>query len=42
MIEVVEPVTGRTMEVITTQPGVQFYSGNSISDQLVGKYGIKS
>jgi len=41
VIEVVEPVTGRTMEVITTQPGVQFYSGNSISDQLVGKYGIK-
>ena len=26
--KVVEPESGRTMEVYTTQPGVQFYSGN--------------
>ena len=25
---VVEPVTGRTMEITTTEPGIQFYSGN--------------
>lgn len=41
VIEVVEPKSGRTMDVITTQPGVQFYSGNSISDQLMGKGGKK-
>lgn len=28
------------MEVFTTQPGVQFYSGNHISDKLVGKGGL--
>jgi len=28
-----EPVTGRTMEVETTQPGLQFYSGNNLSDR---------
>jgi aldose 1-epimerase len=27
---VVEPSTGRTLDVVTTQPGVQFYSGNSL------------
>lgn len=39
VIEVVDPESGRTMDVITTQPGVQFYSGNSISDELIGKGG---
>ncbi|WP_075591536.1 aldose epimerase family protein [Labilibacter marinus] len=41
VIEVIEPSTGITMDVSTTQPGVQFYSGNAINDQLIGKYGIK-
>lgn len=27
-----EPRSGRTMEVLTTKPGIQFYSGNKISD----------
>ena len=40
VIEVIEPISGRTMEVFTTQPGVQFYSGNAISDALVGKNNI--
>jgi len=40
VIEVVEPKSGRTLEVTTTQPGVQFYSGNNISSELVGKNGI--
>jgi aldose 1-epimerase len=34
-----EPKTGRTMEVITTQPGLQFYSGNFLDGSLVGKGG---
>ncbi|WP_430814949.1 aldose epimerase family protein [Carboxylicivirga sp. RSCT41] len=40
VIEVVEPKSGRTLEVSTTQPGVQFYTGNYISTELVGKGGI--
>ncbi len=27
-----EPKSGRTMEVLTTKPGIQFYSGNKIGD----------
>lgn len=41
VIEVVEPHSGRTLNVITTQPGVQFYTGNHISSDLVGKNGIR-
>lgn len=41
VIEVVEPESGRTITVTTTQPSVQFYSGNSISNQIVGKYGVQ-
>src|SRR5438067_2207245 len=36
---VYEPETGRVMEVITTQPGMQFYSGNYLDGTLVGKNG---
>lgn len=35
-----EPVSGRKMEVHTTQPGVQFYTGNYLDGSLTGKYGI--
>jgi len=35
---VVEPSSGRTLEIATTEPGVQFYSGNHLSGQL-GKSG---
>lgn len=35
---VVEPTSGRTLEVLTTQPGTQFYSGNMLPD-LKGKGG---
>lgn len=35
------PPSGRYMEVYTTEPGVQFYSGNFLDGTLVGKYGIK-
>ena len=34
-----EPVTGRTMEVWTTAPGVQFYSGNFLDGTITGKGG---
>ena len=35
----VEPKTGRTMEVRTTEPGVQFYSGNKLDGSMSGKGG---
>jgi aldose 1-epimerase len=35
--EVYEPVTGRTMTVHTTQPGVQIYSGNFLDGSVRGK-----
>ena len=38
---VVEPDSGRVMEVYTDQPGVQFYSGNFLDGSLVGKSGQK-
>lgn len=34
-----EPKTGRMMEVYTTEPGVQFYSGNFLDGSNVGKGG---
>jgi aldose 1-epimerase len=36
---VVEPSTGRTMEVLTTEPGIQFYTGNSMQAATKGKGG---
>lgn len=43
---VVEPQTGRTMEIATTEPGIQFYSGNFLDGTLTGKgrrvYGHRS
>jgi aldose 1-epimerase len=32
-----EPTTGRVMEVYTTEPGVQFYTGNFLDGKNVGK-----
>lgn len=34
-----EPITGRSLEVWTTQPGVQFYTGNFLDGSVVGKHG---
>jgi aldose 1-epimerase len=34
-----EPTTGRVMEVLTTEPGLQFYSGNFLDGTLIGKGG---
>ena len=36
---VCEPSSGRVMEVLTTQPGIQFYSGNFLDGSNVGKGG---
>ena len=36
---VYEPTTGRVLEVTTTQPGVQFYTGNFLDGTVTGKQG---
>lgn len=36
---VFEPKTGRVMEVFTTEPGIQLYTGNFLDGSLKGKYG---
>lgn len=35
-----EPVSGRTLEVETTEPGMQCYAGNSLHPGIVGKGGV--
>ena len=37
--KVIEPASGRIMEVFTTEPGLQFYSGNFLDGSDVGKGG---
>jgi aldose 1-epimerase len=43
---VFEPVSGRRLDVLSTAPGLQFYSGNSLDGSLRGKdgrsYGFRS
>jgi aldose 1-epimerase len=36
---VFEPKSGRTLEVATTEPGIQFYAGNFLDGSLAGKGG---
>ena len=36
---VVEPQTGRTLDIFTDEPGIQFYSGNFLDGTLTGKGG---
>ncbi len=38
--EVFSPLTGRLLEVLTTEPGIQFYSGNFLDGSLKGKGGV--
>lgn len=40
-VAVHDPASGRYMEVFTTEPGVQFYSGNFLDGTLTGKKGVK-
>jgi len=36
---VVEPRSGRTLAVQTTEPGIQLYTGNFLDGSLIGKGG---
>jgi len=36
---VYEPASGRVLEVLTTEPGIQFYTGNFLTGRLTGKSG---
>lgn len=38
---VVEPGTGRTLDVHTTEPGMQLYTGNFLSGKVIGKNGTR-
>lgn len=35
-----EPNSGRVLEILTTEPGIQFYSGNFLDGSLTGKGGV--
>ena len=35
----VDPSSGRVLEVFTTQPGIQFYTGNFLTGAIIGKGG---
>jgi aldose 1-epimerase len=37
---VTDPVSGRTVEMYTTEPAVQFYSGNFLNGTIKGKQGL--
>jgi aldose 1-epimerase len=37
--EAYEPTTGRILQVLTTEPGVQLYTGNSLDGSITGKEG---
>ena len=38
---VTDPVSGRKLTVETTEPGVQFYSGNFLDGTFTGRHGVK-
>ena len=40
VVEVIEPSSGRVMEVFTTEPGIQFYTGNFLDGTVRGKNNI--
>jgi aldose 1-epimerase len=37
---VVDPSSGRTLDIHTTEPGIQFYSGNFLDGSITGKRGL--
>ncbi len=37
VVEVFDPISGRKMEVFTSEPGVQFYTGNFLDGTEIGK-----
>lgn len=36
--KVIEPISGRTLEVYTNEPGLQFYGGNFLNGSVIGKH----
>ena len=38
---VLEPESGRILEVHTTKPGIQFYTGNFLDGSITGKNGAR-
>ena len=38
--KVYDPKSGRTLEVYTNEPGIQFYAGNFLDGTVKGKHGI--
>jgi aldose 1-epimerase len=39
-VRVEDPKSGRVMDILTTAPGVQFYSGNFLDASIAGKSGV--
>lgn len=39
--EVYEPMSGRVLQVYTTEPGIQFYTGNFLNTHITGHNGMK-
>lgn len=39
MARVTEPISGRVLEVLSTEPGLQFYTGNFLDGKITGKGG---
>ena len=39
-LRVMSPVTGIVMEVFTTEPAAQMYTGNFLDENLKGKFGV--
>ncbi|HJY29761.1 MAG TPA: aldose epimerase family protein [Pyrinomonadaceae bacterium] len=39
-VSLYEPASGRVLEILTTQPGMQFYSGNFLDGSFMGKNGF--
>lgn len=37
---IIEPTSGRAMEIYTNEPGLQFYGGNFLDGSIIGKRGI--
>jgi aldose 1-epimerase len=37
---VFDPISGRTMTVYSTEPGIQFYSGNMLDGTFIGRHGM--
>ncbi|MCD6346061.1 MAG: galactose mutarotase [Bacteroidales bacterium] len=41
VVSVREPISGRHMDVLTTEPGLQFYTGNYLNGLLIGRGNVR-